>query len=164
MPGQRPATARSERRYRHLPDFSSWQIVLQKSPSGLCEIEICNYRIGAPVLLNRYCVLQPDLESLFPAEMLKILLQHNRGNSRRDLLTLSSSLRDPKATLLLCYSTRLANGFATSRAYSMKSCATGLSIRFFRVTTPNATRATDSLTGKTLISGRGRGNLNIEVG
>src|SRR5262245_23226679 len=35
-------------------------IVLQKSPSGLCEIEICNYRIGAPVLLNRCCAFQPD--------------------------------------------------------------------------------------------------------
>src|SRR5262249_48004519 len=52
-------------------------IVLQKSPSGLCEIEICNYRIGAPVLLNRCCAFQPDLESIFLAEMLKILLQHN---------------------------------------------------------------------------------------
>src|SRR5262245_46222752 len=56
----------------------TWQIVLQKSPSGLCEIEICNYRIGAPVLLNRCCAFQPDLESIFLAEMLKILLQHNR--------------------------------------------------------------------------------------
>jgi hypothetical protein len=52
-------------------------IVLQKSPSGLCEIENCNYRIGAPVLLNRCCAFQPDLESIFLAEMLKILLQHN---------------------------------------------------------------------------------------
>src|SRR5262245_47666239 len=52
-------------------------IVLQKSPSGRCEIEICNYRIGAPVLLNRCCAFQPDLESIFLAEMLKILLQHN---------------------------------------------------------------------------------------
>src|SRR5262245_19422963 len=51
-------------------------IVLQKSPSGLCEIEICNYRLGAPVLLNRCCAFQPDLESIFLAEMLKILLQH----------------------------------------------------------------------------------------
>src|SRR6516165_7947935 len=53
-------------------------IVLQKSPSGLYEVEICNYRIGAPVLLNRCCAFQPDLESIFLAEMLKILLQHNR--------------------------------------------------------------------------------------
>jgi hypothetical protein len=49
-------------------------IVLQKSPSGLCEIEICNYRIGAPVLLNRCCAFQPELESIFLAEMLKLLL------------------------------------------------------------------------------------------
>ena len=53
-------------------------IVLQKSPSGLYEVEICNYRIGAPVLLNRCCAFQPDLESIFLAEMLKILLQHNQ--------------------------------------------------------------------------------------
>src|SRR6516225_10054216 len=52
-------------------------IVLQKSPSGLYEVEICNYRIGALVLLNRCCAFQPDLESIFLAEMLKILLQHN---------------------------------------------------------------------------------------
>src|SRR5262245_31051655 len=58
-------------------DVGSVPIVLQKSPSGLCEIEICNYRIGAPVLLNRCCAFQPDLESIFLAEMLKILLQHN---------------------------------------------------------------------------------------
>src|SRR5262245_44895181 len=50
--------------------------MLQKSPSGLCEIEICNYRIGAPLLLNRCCAFQPDVESIFLAEMLKILLQH----------------------------------------------------------------------------------------
>ena len=29
-----------------------------------------------------------------------------------------------------------ANGFATSRAQSMKSCATGLSVLFFKVTIP----------------------------
>jgi len=34
--------------------------------------------MGAPVLLNRCCVFALDLESMFPAEMLKILLQHNR--------------------------------------------------------------------------------------
>jgi hypothetical protein len=59
-------------------DVGSWQILLQKSPSELCEIEICNNRIGAPILLNRCCAFQPDLESIFLAEMLKILLQHNR--------------------------------------------------------------------------------------
>jgi hypothetical protein len=52
-------------------------ILLQKSPSGLCEIEICNNRIGAPIFLNRCCAFQPELESIFLAEMLKILLQHN---------------------------------------------------------------------------------------
>src|SRR5262249_1769029 len=50
--------------------------MVQKSPSGLCEIEICHNRIGAPVLLDRCCAFQPDLESIFLAKMLKILLQH----------------------------------------------------------------------------------------
>ena|SRR5262249_46704847 len=39
------------------------QIVLQKSPSGLCEIEICNNRIGVRASLNRCCVFAPDFES-----------------------------------------------------------------------------------------------------
>src|SRR5262245_38567451 len=50
--------------------------MLQKSPRGLCEIEICNYRIGAPLLLNRCCAFQPDVESIFLAKSLNILLQH----------------------------------------------------------------------------------------
>jgi hypothetical protein len=56
-------------------------IVLQKSPSRLCEIEICNNRIGASVLLNRYCSFVPDLESMFRDQMSKILLQHNPPKS-----------------------------------------------------------------------------------
>jgi len=56
----------------------NWQIVLQKSPSRLCEIEICNNRIGASVLLNHCCSFVPDLESMFCDQMPKILLQHNR--------------------------------------------------------------------------------------
>jgi hypothetical protein len=63
--------------------------MLQKSPSGLCEIEICNNRIGAPILLNRCCAFQPDLESIFLAEMLKILLQHNLPG--RDIATAFST-------------------------------------------------------------------------
>ena len=46
----------------------------------------------------------------------------------------------------------------------MKSCATGLSVRFFRVTIPIGTRAIGSSTGKILISGRLVGNLNAEAG
>ena len=38
------------------------------------------------------------------------------------------------------YHFRFASGFATSRARSMKSCATGLSARFFSVTIPVGTR------------------------
>ena len=46
----------------------------------------------------------------------------------------------------------------------MKSFATGLSVRFFRVTMPTGTRAIGSSTGKTLSSGRLVGNLNAEAG
>ena len=58
---------------------------------------------------------------------------------------------DPHPTR--CPAFHFASGFATSRAQSMKSCATGLSVRFFRVTIPFGTRAIGSSTGKTLISG-----------
>ena len=57
-----------------------------------------------------------------------------------------------------------ARGLATSRAWSMKSFATGLSVRFFRVTMPTGTRVIGSVTGKTLSSGRAVGNLNAEAG
>jgi hypothetical protein len=60
------------------PDVAFWRIVLQKSPSSLCEIEICNDRIGARAPLNRCCAFAPDLESMLRDKMLKILLQHNR--------------------------------------------------------------------------------------
>src|SRR5262249_25425075 len=50
-------------------------IVLQKSPSRLCEIEICNNRIGASIVLNRCCSFMLDLESIFRDQMPKILLQ-----------------------------------------------------------------------------------------
>src|SRR6266849_6219698 len=62
------------------------------------------------------------------------------------------------------YDFLVASSFATSRACSIKSRATGLSVRFVRVTMPNGTCAIDSLTGKTLISGRRLGNLKMEVG
>src|SRR3979490_3462035 len=56
------------------------------------------------------------------------------------------------------------SGFAISRACSMKSFATGLSVRFFRVTMLLRTRAIGSSTGKTLNSGRLVGNFNAEAG
>src|SRR5262249_8187800 len=68
-----------------------WQIVLQKSPSRLCEIEICNNRIGASVLLNRCCSFVSDLESMFRDQMPKILLQHNRHKA--DMLVASLFVR-----------------------------------------------------------------------
>src|SRR5262249_45059624 len=55
-----------------------WPILLQKSPSEHCGIEICNNRIGAEAFLNRCCALVGVLESLLRAWMLKILLQQNR--------------------------------------------------------------------------------------
>jgi hypothetical protein len=45
------------------------------------------------------------------------------------------------------------SGFATSRAVSMKSRATGLSVRFFRVMIPTGARACCSLTGKIVMCG-----------
>jgi len=50
-------------------------ILLQKSPSGLCEMELYNNRIQSAALLNRFCVFVRGLESMFRDEMLKILLQ-----------------------------------------------------------------------------------------
>src|SRR3981081_2928047 len=73
----------------------TWQILWQKSPSSLCEIEICNDRIGARAPLNRCCAFAPDLESMLRDKMLKILLQHNRGNSGRHLLVARVSQFDP---------------------------------------------------------------------
>jgi hypothetical protein len=63
-----------------------------------CCGENCNYRIGAPVLLNRCCAFQPELESIFLAEMLKILLQHNRGQTGKHVLFLSITGFDPEPT------------------------------------------------------------------
>ena len=56
-----------------------------------------------------------------------------------------------------------ARCFATSRAVSMKSCATGLIVRFFRVTTPTGMSAIAGLTGKTLISGCWLENRNMDA-
>src|SRR5689334_16376871 len=50
------------------------------------------------------------------------------------------------------YHFRFARGLATSRAQSMKSLATGLSARFFRVAIPFGRRALGSSTGRALIS------------
>src|SRR5262245_35948006 len=83
-------SSRTSREVREVP------IVLQKSPSGLCEIEICNYRIGAPVLLNRCCAFQPDLESIFLTEMLKILLQHNLPQPAVSKCSKATLIRSPR--------------------------------------------------------------------
>ena len=59
-----------------------------------------------------------------------------------------------------CFS---ANCFATSRACSIKSCATGLSIRFLRLNTPIGTGGSGSATGNTLNGSRAAGNFNRVV-
>jgi len=55
-----------------------WTILLQKSPSEGCGIEICNNRIEAGFLLNLCCAFLRDLESMLRAGMQKILLQQYR--------------------------------------------------------------------------------------
>src|SRR5262249_22116602 len=69
----------------------------------------------------------------------------------------------PQPDMAFCHF-GFARSFATSRACSMKSRATGLSVRLFRVTTPLGTRVVDSSTGKTLSSGRLMENFNVEAG
>jgi len=72
---------------------ASSPIVLQKPPSRLCEIEICNNRIGASVLLNRYCSFVPDLESMFRDQMSKILC--NTISPKADICALMSTRLNP---------------------------------------------------------------------
>src|SRR4029079_10219971 len=62
------------------------------------------------------------------------------------------------------YFSLFASGFATSRACSMNSRATGESERFFRVTMLIGTCVPCSSTGRTLISRCLVGNLNREFG
>src|SRR5262245_17029626 len=70
-------------------------LVLQKSPRRLCEIEFCNNRIGASVLLNHCCSFVLDLESMFRNQMPKILLQHNLP--KPDLRTAAKgTIRSPR--------------------------------------------------------------------
>src|SRR5665811_2335729 len=59
---------------------------------------------------------------------------------------------------------RRTSDFATSRALSIKSCVTGLSVRYFSVTIPLGTRAIGSSTGRTFSSKCWVGNINAEVG
>ena len=47
-----------------------------------------------------------------------------------------------------------ASGFTTSRAHSMKSFASGLRVRFFKVMIPTGNGGMGSVTGKTLSGGR----------
>jgi len=46
----------------------------------------------------------------------------------------------------------------------MKSCVTGLSVRFFKVTIPTGTLLSDCWTGKAFNSGRLVENLNMQSG
>src|SRR5262249_8622827 len=58
----------------------------------------------------------------------------------------------------------LASGLATSRAHSMKSCATGLIVRSFRRMIPTGAFCGGSLTGSILADSRSPANLNIDRG
>src|SRR5215468_2640444 len=62
--------------------------------------------------------------------------------------------RDGPEAVMGSFHFRLASGLAASRACWMKSFATGLSVRFFRVTIAAGTRAMGSSTGRTFSSGR----------
>src|SRR5262249_979322 len=57
----------------------------------------------------------------------------------------------------------LASDFATSRACSIKSWVTGLSVRLLRVRIPIGTGGSGSSTGKTLNGGLAAGNFNLDV-
>src|SRR5712671_2361750 len=82
---------------------------------------------------------------------------------RPDLSDQASAIPSRATTRHGDYHFPFPGGFATLRAASTKSCATGLSVRFFSVTIPLGTRAIGSSTGKTLSSGRQREYLNAEV-
>src|SRR5262249_41856385 len=56
---------------RRTPACRFVPIVLQKSPSELCEMEICNYESEAPFLLILFCVSKPDFKSFFLAKCSK---------------------------------------------------------------------------------------------
>jgi hypothetical protein len=73
------ATSRDGRVMSALPP-----IVLQKSPSGVCGIGICNNRIRRRAFLNLCYTLERDLESIFRAGMLKIVLQQYRPQADID--------------------------------------------------------------------------------
>ena len=74
----------------------------------------------------------------------------------------SRRLRARRATC--SYPFLFAGGFATSRACSMNSRATGLSVRFFRVTMPFWTCAIGSSIGRTMIFACLVENLIAEAG
>jgi len=61
-----------------------WTILLQKSPSEGCGIEICNNRIEAGFLLNLCCAFLRDLESMLRAGMQKYFC-NNIGTKRTSL-------------------------------------------------------------------------------
>src|SRR4051812_13827992 len=78
--------------------------------------------------------------------------------------TIDLGKRDLAPSSRCSYHFPLARVLAISRTCLMKSSATGLSLRFFRVMIPFGTRAIGSSTGRTFRSDRGVGNLNEEVG
>src|SRR5262245_5420776 len=59
---------------------------------------------------------------------------------------------------------RAASGFTTSRAHAMKSFATGLHVRFFRVMIPTGQGGIGKLTGRTVCEGKCVPRRNTDPG
>jgi hypothetical protein len=90
------------------------------------------------------------------------LLWPNRyriGASQRTVV--KGQLRKSSRGIAECYFC-FANGLATSRAPSMKSCATGLSMRFFNVRIPIGPLVTGNSTRNLLIDGCLAGYLSTD--
>jgi hypothetical protein len=63
------------------PHVRSGSIVLQKSARIGRLAKTGNYRIEAVASLNHHCAIAQELESMFPTQVLKILLQQYRSEA-----------------------------------------------------------------------------------
>ena len=72
--------------------------------------------------------------------------------------------RTPKLISARNFLAETAIGFATSRAHWMKSCTTGLMVRFFKVMIPTGLCVVGNSTGNRLIAGLLAENFNTELG
>ncbi len=87
--------------------------------------------------------------------------ENDRQPSKRDLSLCANSKH--RACAVESHVFR-ANAFAIFRAWSIKSCTTGLTARFFKVMTPTGQGGTGRSTGKTLNRRRFTPNLKTEPG